>query len=109
MERVYYSINESQARTAHNMMSMREYRENSVTEEYRSYVNKAYDLADKVVEELPLQSERLYSMAERYSRKMAEYFNRESSIGCMCPSILISGGGNFPCLLYTSPSPRDRG
>lgn len=96
MERVYYSINESQARTAHNMMSMREYRENSVTEEYRSYVNKAYDLADKVVEELPLQSERLYSMAERYSRKMAEYFNRESSIGCMCPSILISGGGNFP-------------
>lgn len=96
MERVYYSINESQARVAHNMMSMSEYRENSVTEEYRSYVNKAYDLVDKAVEELPLQSERLYSMAERYSRKMAEYFNRESSIDCMCPSILVSGGGNFP-------------
>lgn len=96
MERVYYSINESQARVAHNMMSMSEYRENSVTEEYRSYVNKAYDLVDKAVEELPLQSERLYSMAERYSRKMAEYFNRESSIGCMCPSILVSGGENFP-------------
>lgn len=35
-------------------------------------------------------------MAERYSRRMAEYFNRDSKIGCMCPSILISGGGNFP-------------
>ena len=96
MERVYYSINESLAKTAHDMMSMRDYEKDSKTKEYRSYVDKAYDLADKIVAERPLQAERLYSMAERYSRRMAEYFNRDSKIGCMCPSILISGGGNFP-------------
>ncbi len=95
-ERVYYSINESLAKTAHDMMSMRDYEKDSKTKEYRSYVNKAYDLADKIVAERPLQAERLYSMAERYSRRMAEYFNRDSKIGCMCPSILVSGGGNFP-------------
>ena len=95
-ERVYYSINESLAKTAHDMMSMRDYEKDSKTKEYRSYVNKAYDLVDKIVAERPLQAERLYSMAERYSRRMAEYFNRDSKIGCMCPSILISGGGNFP-------------
>lgn len=96
MERVYYSINESLAKTAHDMMSMRDYEKDSKTKEYRSYVDKAYDLADKIVAERPFQAERLYSMAERYSRRMAEYFNRDSKIGCMCPSILISGGGNFP-------------
>lgn len=96
MERVYYSINESLAKTAHDMMSMRDYEKDSKTKEYRSYVDKAYDLVDKIVTERPLQEERLYGMAERYSRRMAEYFNRDSKIGCMCPSILISGGGNFP-------------
>lgn len=96
MERVYYSINESLAKTAHDMMSMRDYEKDNKTKEYRSYVDKAYDLADKIVAERPFQAERVYSMAARYSRRMAEYFNRDSKIGCMCPSILISGGGNFP-------------
>lgn len=96
MERVYYSINESLAKTAHDMMSMRDYEKDSKTKEYRSYVDKAYDLADKIVAERTFQAERVYSMAARYSRRMAEYFNRDSKIGCMCPSILISGGGNFP-------------
>lgn len=96
MERVYYSINESLAKTAHDMMSMRDYEKDSKTKEYRSYVDKAYDLADKIVAERPFQAERVYSMAARYSRRMAEYFNRDSKIRCMCPSILISGGGNFP-------------
>lgn len=96
MERVYYSINESLAKTAHDMMSMRDYEKDSKTKEYRSCVDKAYDLADKIVAERPFQAERVYSMAARYSRRMAEYFNRDSKIGCMCSSILISGGGNFP-------------
>ena len=94
--RVYYKINEQSARTAHEMMSMREYEEGSKTRVYRGYVDDAYDLADQVAEKRPSQSERAYKLAERYSRKMAEYFNKDSAIGCKCPSILISGAGNFP-------------
>lgn len=96
MERVYYSINEVSARTAHQMMSFRDYEEGSKTREYRGYVNKAYDIADKIAEAKPDEAERAYKLAERYSRKMAENINARSHIGCMCPSVMISGAGNFP-------------
>ncbi len=96
MERLYCTINEERARTAHNMMSMRDYAEGSTTAGYKRYVDKAYDLADKVAEKRPEEAERAYRLAERYSKKMAEYYNKESSIGMMCPSVMISGAGNFP-------------
>ena len=95
-ERKYFPINEGSARTAHNMISMRDYTEGSTTAGYRSAVDKAYDIADKVAEKKPEEAERAYRLAERYSKKMAEYYNKESSIGMMCPSVMISGAGNFP-------------
>ena len=95
-KRKYFPINESNARTAHNMMSMRDYTEGRTTASYHSAVDKAYDLADRVAEKKPEEAERVYRLAERYSKKMAEYYNKESSIGMMCPSVLISGAGNFP-------------
>lgn len=95
-ERKYFPINESNAKVAHNMMSMRDYAEGSTTADYRSAVDKAYDIADRVAEKKPEDAERAYRLAERYSKKMAEYYNKESSIGMMCPSVMISGAGNFP-------------
>lgn len=95
-ERKYFHINERDARAAHNMMSMRDYAEGSTTADYRSAVDKAYDIADKVAEKKPEEAERAYRLAERYSKKMAEYYNKESSIGMMCPSVMISGPANFP-------------
>lgn len=95
-ERKYFPINERDARAAHNMMSMRDYTEGSVTAGYRSAVDKAYVLADKVAEKKPEEADRAYRLAERYSKKMAEYYNKESSIGMMCPSVMISGPANFP-------------
>ena len=53
MERVYYSINEAAAKTANDMMSFRDYKQGSKTEEYKGYVNRAYELADKVVKVRP--------------------------------------------------------
>ncbi|MEY8424277.1 hypothetical protein AALB52_16355 [Lachnospiraceae bacterium 38-14] len=96
MERVYYAINEAAAKTAHSMMSFRDYQKGSKTAEYQGYVNKAYDLADKVAEARPDEAERVYALAERYSRKMAENMNDSSRIGMMCPSVMVSGAGNFP-------------
>lgn len=95
-ERKYFPINECSAKAAHNMMSMRDYAEGSTTASYRSAVDKAYDIADKVAEKKPEEAERAYRLAERYSKKMSEYYNKESSIGMMCPSVMISGAGNFP-------------
>lgn len=96
MERIYYSINEKEAKTAHTMMSFSDYKTGSKTEEYKGYVDQAYDLADEIVKAKPDCAERIYNMADRYAKKMAEYFNKDSRIGCMCPSVLISRAGNFP-------------
>lgn len=96
MKRVYFSINESSARTAHSMMSFSDYKEGSKTAEYQEQVNKAYDLADKVAEAKPEEADRAYNLAERYSRRLAANINRDISIGLMCPSVMISGAGNFP-------------
>lgn len=96
MERLYCTINEEQARIAHDMMSMSDYKAGSKTEEYRGYVDKAYDLAEKVAEARPRETDRVEALAKRYSKRMAEYMNRESNIGCRCPSVMISGADNFP-------------
>lgn len=96
MERIYFEINEKSAKQAHDMMSFGEYKEGSLTNEYKGYVDRAYDIADKVAEKRPDEAVRAYKMAERYSKRMAENLNKRSHIGCMCPSVMISGAGNFP-------------
>lgn len=96
MERNYYEINEAAAKRAKEMMSFSDYVAGSKTREYRSYVDKAYDLADKVAKQKPEEAERAYRLADRYSRKMAENMNNDSRIGCMCPSVMIAGPARFP-------------
>lgn len=61
-ERIYYEINEQSARTAHEMMSMQEYKEGSKTREYRNLVDNAYDLAGQVEEKRPLQDETIHKI-----------------------------------------------
>lgn len=96
VERIYYPINEDLAKQAHNMMSFREYKTGSLTAEYKGYVDRAYKIADRAAEERPDEAGRIYGLAARYSKKMADNLNEKSRIGCMCPSVMISGAGNFP-------------
>ena len=51
--RIYYPIDEKSARIAHEMMSMRDYHEGSKTEEYRRYVDNAYDIVERIEKERP--------------------------------------------------------
>ena len=95
MERVYFPINEKMAGHARSMWSFSEYKPGSTTEEYKSYVNEAYDLADEVAAKDEKAGVRAYAVAERYSKRMAEYFNRDISINLMCPSVMICGPANF--------------
>lgn len=95
-KRVYFTINEESAQEAHTMMSVHKYAECSTTKAYQAEVDKVYEMADAVAEKQPTEADRAYELAERYSKKLAEYFNKKSSIGMICPSILVSGGANFP-------------
>lgn len=35
-------------------------------------------------------------MADRYARRLAEWYNKQFRIEMMCPSVMICGGSNFP-------------
>lgn len=93
----YYPINEAMARSAHNMMSMSDYKEGSTTAEYRRMVDSAYELAQRKKGSTDsMYHEKIDALTDLYARRLAENMNEASRIGCMCPSILIAGGSNFP-------------
>ena len=96
MERVYFPINEEDAGHARSMWSFSDYVPGSTTSEYRSMVDEAFNMAEKIAMKDEKAGERAYAVAERYSRRMAEYYNRDISINLMCPSVMISGPAKFP-------------
>ena len=96
MERKYYLINEEMARLANMGNSFREYKEGSATKEYQYYCNRAYDVLDKIRETRPQYVERAEAMADRYCRKLAEYYNDYYRNEASCPSVMIAGAANFP-------------
>lgn len=89
----YYKIDETAARRGREQWSFSEYKDGSKTSEYRAQVDEVY----KIVEELPDDlKEKGAVMAERYARRLAEWYNKQFRIEAMCPSVMISGGSNFP-------------
>lgn len=93
----YYTINEEAARRANDMNSFRDYKAGSAAAEYRRMVDAATELAERQKQRVdPMYHEKIDRLLEIYCRKLAENINASYSIEARCPSILISGGGNFP-------------
>ena len=93
----YYTIHEEAARRADDMNSFRDYKAGSATAEYRRMVDAATELAERQKQRVdPMYHEKIDRLLEIYCRKLAENMNASYSIEARCPSILISGGGNFP-------------
>ena len=86
---VFYPIDEKMARLAREMNSFREYAENSTTEHYKARVKEVFEIAEEN------QSEKSLYLANVYAKKYAEYINNSNRIDCLCPSVMISGAGNF--------------
>lgn len=93
----YHTINEEAARRANDMNSFRDYKAGSATAEYRRMVDAATELAERQKQRVdPMYHEKIDRLLETYCRKLAENMNASYSIEARRPSILISGGGNFP-------------
>lgn len=93
----YHTINEEAAGRANDMNSFRDYKAGSATAEYRRMVDAATELAERQKQRVdPMYHEKIDRLLEIYCRKLAENMNASYSIEARCPSILISGGGNFP-------------
>lgn len=89
----YYEIDETAARRGHEQWSFFEYENGSKTSEYRAQVDEVYKIVDELPDDL---KEKGAAMAERYARRLAEWYNKQFRIEAMCPSVMISGGSNFP-------------
>lgn len=89
----YYAINEETARQARRMWSFSDYQTGSKTEEYKQQVDEAYKLVESLPDDLKEKGE---AIADRYARRLADWYNKQFRIELMCPSVMICGAGNFP-------------
>lgn len=93
----YYPISETAARRAKEANSYSDYKPGSATAEYRSMVDEAVQLAERQKSRVdPLHHEKIDRLLDTYARKLAENMNNSFAIESRVPSILITGGGNFP-------------
>ena len=93
----YYTINEGAARRANDVNSYYDYKPGSATAEYRQMVDKAVEIGERQKKRVdPMYHEKIDSLVDTYARKLAENMNSSFSIEARVPSILITGGSNFP-------------
>lgn len=93
----YYFINEETARRAKEMTSHFDYAPGSATAAYRRMVDEAAQIAEAQKKKTdPMYHEKIDGLLDTYARKLADNLNRQHSIQTRCPSILVSGGSNFP-------------
>jgi len=93
----YYPINEETARLAKHMNSFDDYTTGHATAGYRRQIDEAAYLAFwKKTKVDPIYHERIDEFLDLYARKLAANLNAKYAIDTRCPSVLISGGSNFP-------------
>ena len=93
----YYEISEAAAKRAKDMNSFSDYAPGSATAGYRARVDEAYVLAEKQKAQVdPMYHDKIDALVDCYARRLAENLNERNAIDARVPSILITGGSNFP-------------
>lgn len=95
----YYKINEEMAKRAKEMNSYSDYKEGEATKEYQAKVDEIKDYAEKIKAKIKNNTEtieRIDYLVNKFSKQYADWTNKYYEIECRCPSILITGGSNFP-------------
>lgn len=94
---MYYEINENAARRAKEANSYSDYQEGSATSGYKSAVDEVIEIAERQKNRVdPEYHAKIDYLVDLYARKLAENLNKRNEIDARVPSILITGGGNFP-------------
>ncbi len=96
IEKRYAQISEATAKAAKQAYSFFDYVEGSATAGYRNEVDKCYEIACKAAEKRPTEEERIRRLFNRFVDKLAANINASNSNTASCPSVMISGGSNFP-------------
>lgn len=94
---MYYEINENAARRAKEANSYSDYQEGSATAGYKSAVDEVIEIAERQKKRVdPEYHGKIDYLVDLYARKLAENLNKRNEIDARVPSMLITGGGNFP-------------
>lgn len=93
----YFDIDEEQARRGRESYSLFGYKEGSETAYYRQQVDYAFKLAAVAKEKTddPELQARADMLAERYSKKYAEWLNEKNKIDASYPSWIVAGPANY--------------
>lgn len=81
------------------MRSFSDYVPNTATNGYLRMLQEFSDAVDRLLDRHGATAEQLEAVsyyADRYSQKLAALIDKENHINTMCPSVLITGSGNFP-------------
>lgn len=95
-------INEETARRAKENRSFSDYKPGSATESYMNQLNELLKMAEgyaaksRFIGQEPERIAEAQSYINYYSRKYAEFINKDNEISCRCPSVMIAGPANFP-------------
>lgn len=90
-----YTINEDLARRANDSFSMSDYVAGSATAEYKSACEEVKELGERC-KKGSYNPEKIDYLVDLFCKKYADWKNRFNSNTASCPSILITGGSNFP-------------
>lgn len=95
-----YGIDENLARSAKELNSFDDYKDNSATNEYNSYLNDFEEEINELIEKHKdnLNDEKMELIEvykDKYAKKLAFAINKSNSIESRMPSWMITGGGNF--------------
>lgn len=91
------TIDETAARHAKEANSFYSYQPGSATAEYNKCLYEAYQLAKEQKARVdPIYHEKIDYLVSVYSARLAKNMNESFSIESRVPSILITGGANFP-------------
>ena len=94
---MYYEINETTARAAWEMVHMSDYEKDRATNEYRAAVDNAAVLVEQKKQTTSsFYYAKLDALLDSYARRLADWTNAYNRNEASCPSVLISGAGNFP-------------
>ena len=105
----YYSISEATAERAHYAVHMSDYKPNSATNEYQASVDEVYKLAEaKKAKTSEFYHAKIDALADKYSRKLAQWYNDYNRNEASCPSWFITGPANYPVRKHERKMNRER-
>jgi len=93
----YYDINEQTAARGWESIHMSSYKEGSTTAEYRAAVDEAARIAEAQKKKVSaFYHDKIDHLLDKYSKKLATWYNDYNRNSASCPSWFICGPANYP-------------